>query len=241
MQPSEHARTMEVCVWHARLDLDEAALDALAATLSDDERARAERFVFARDRSRFIAARGVLRRLLGARLGLAPSRLRFAYGAQGKPSLSQESSEAQVSFSVAHSRDRALVAVASGAPIGADIEVLRPLPSAEAIAERVFSPDELAQLRSLPSQQREVAFYLGWTRKEAYIKALGTGLAHPLDAFSVSFTPGAPAQLLAGHVTDAGPTWLLRDLSRLPDYAAAIVVGAYSDDACIDMKEFDAS
>lgn len=213
-----------VQAWHADLDVAAAAQEALAATLSPDERDRAARFVFERDRRRFVAARGLLRRLLGARLGVEAGRLRFGYGARGKPFLAGDDAGAGVTFNVAHSQDHALFVIASGVELGADIEVIRPLRDALVIAECHFSPFERSRLLALPPDERDVAFFLCWTRKEAYIKALGAGLAHPLEAFSVSLAPGEPARLLQDHAAVNGTPWSLHDLSRLPTYAAAVAV-----------------
>jgi 4'-phosphopantetheinyl transferase len=234
---NESAPVADVLVWHACLDVSDDVLEILDATLSVDERGRSARYVFDRDRRRFIAARGILRRILGARLGVDAQHLRFAYGDRGKPSLRSGPAAEVVRFNLAHSHGHGLFAVSDGAELGVDIELIRPLPGAAAIAERFFSQLERSLLFDLPLSQREVAFFLCWTRKEACLKALGAGLAHPLDAFSVSLDPGAPARVLEAQTTEIGSGWPLHDLSRLPEYAAAIVVNGNYVEARVEARE----
>ena len=229
---------VDIHVWHADLDSAAATLDPLLATLSPDERDRADRFVFERDQRRFIAARGLLRRLLGIRLGAEPDSLQFEYGERGKPFLAARMGQSDVSFNVAHSQGHAVFGLTSGASLGVDVEVVRQLHDAPAMAERFFSLKERDQLRALPPSQREVAFFLCWTRKEAYIKALGAGLAYPLEHFSVSVVAGEP-QLLEDHTAAAQTAWSLHDLSHLPEYAAALAVRADPDRVTIHRAELD--
>jgi 4'-phosphopantetheinyl transferase len=213
----------DLCIWHASLDLDAGLAATLADTLSDDERTRAARFIFERDRRRFVAARGILRSILGAMLEVDPSRVRFAYGERGKPSLAGEFGR-DISFNLAHSDAHALIAVASGADVGVDIEAVRPRIDPLAIAERFFAANERAALRAFPEAEHVPAFFRCWTRKEAYIKALGSGLAHPLDRFEVPIEDSGATPL---HIIESGAPateWSLRDLSELPSYAAAVVV-----------------
>jgi 4'-phosphopantetheinyl transferase len=226
--------------WHAELDVAPSALDACASTLADDERTRAARFVFDRDRRRFIVARGILRRILGARVGVEPGRIRFEYGGRGKPRLA--GAHARVRFNVAHSHGHGLFAVSAGTDVGADIEMVRPLPDTMAIAERFFSPDERSRLRALPPPERDIAFFRCWTRKEAYIKGLGEGLAHPLDAFSVGLEPGGTVTLVdAGGSDPARSTWSLHDVSSLPTYAAAVAAWSGATPVRLTLRELRSS
>lgn len=212
-------------VWHAALDPDPIRLRALEATLSGDERARSDRFRFDRDRRRFVAARGILREILGARMGVVPSTLEFDYGEQGKPVLRPGHGRADLFFNVTHSGDHGAFAVGNAPEIGIDIEVIRPVPDADAIATRFFSREESAALRALPPALRLRAFFLCWTRKEAFIKALGEGLSHPLDSFTVTVTPGKAARLLsAGPAAGSVGEWRLHDLSDLPVLACAVAL-----------------
>jgi 4'-phosphopantetheinyl transferase len=171
-----------VHVWRSSL----SALPALQAVLSADELERAARFHFEKDRSRFISARAWLRAVLAAYLGISAESVRFAYGAQGKPSLSGDD---WLRFNLSHSHDRALVAVAEKRELGVDVEFIKDSTAVIEIAERFFSPTEIAELHRLPPEQQRLAFFAGWTRKEAYIKATGAGLFGELDRFSVSLAP----------------------------------------------------
>lgn len=214
----------EVHVWRASLNLEASRLHALLPTLADDERARAARFHFPRDRDHFIAGRGILRAILARYLKTPPADLRFRYGALGKPSLAEECGGARHRFNVSHSYGLALYAVALDRELGVDLELVQPR-QAERIAERFFSPREVAVLRALPAEQQETAFFACWTRKEAYIKAKGDGLYLGLDQFDVSLSPNEPAALLrtAGDPTEAA-RWSLAALDVAPGYAAALCV-----------------
>ena len=169
---------------------------ASSTTSLADERARADRFYFARDREHFIVARGVLREILGCYLKRVPKSLCFCYGSHGKPALAGEFDGEAIRFNVSHSHGVALYAISRGRAVGIDLERIRfDLPVAE-IAERFFSKREDAMLRSLPTDVQHQAFFRCWTRKEAYIKARGEGLSLPLDQFDVSLAPGEPAAVL---------------------------------------------
>jgi 4'-phosphopantetheinyl transferase len=213
----------EVHVWQVSLDRPDSSVRRLARLLSPDEGARAKRFVIDRVRRRFVVCRGVLRLILGRYTGAAPGQLRFTYGAHGKPALAPGPG-GEVCFNVSHSDGLALYAVARGREIGVDVERLRPLPGAERIAERFFSIPEQAALQALPAERKLEAFYTCWTRKEAYIKARGDGLGHPLDQFAVSIAPGEPARLSPAGDGDGREIarWSLEGLPPAPGYVAAL-------------------
>ena len=215
----------EVHVWRVSLDLKAARVQSLQQTLSGDERARAGRFHFQKDREHFVIARGVLRAILGRYLDMEPSQLRFCYGSHGKPALAQEAGEQALRFNVSHSHGLALYAIARGRELGIDLEYLRPQLADEQIAEQFFSLREVAVLRGLPADRQQKAFFDCWTRKEAYIKARGEGLSLRLDQFDVSLAPGEPAALLS---SDGDPQeacrWVLRELSPGSGYVAALAV-----------------
>ena len=170
-------------VW-TDVDAAAGALPHWHALLSPDERERAERFRFDRDRSRFIARRGILRALLAQRLGETPSALRFTSNRYGKPALAGGGCD----FNLSHSRGFALYAFSEIA-VGCDIEFHDPRFLADMIPERLFSAEEVRELRAFPVAHQTAAFFDAWTRKEAYIKARGLGLALPLDSFEVSLAP----------------------------------------------------
>ena len=215
----------EVHAWRAWLDLAPDTLAHLAETLSEDERERAARFRPERHRRRFIAAHGALRAILALYLGCPAAAIRFGRGPRGKPMLLDPPGSLDVRFNLAHSRDLALCVVARDAEVGADVEAIRAVPDADKVVERFFSAREQAMLRELPAGEREEAFVLGWTRKEAYLKALGDGLARPLSGFSVTLRPGEPARLLEvqGQPHEV-ERWSLVALHPAPGYAAAVAV-----------------
>ena len=220
VREEELIATDEVHVWSA--DLDRIPEGLLREPLSADEQERGRRFHFERDRRRFVATRGLLRRLLGRYLGLDPCRLRFGYGPRGKPFLAGED---ELRFNVSHSGGLALLAFARGREVGVDVERERPVPEAEDIARRYFSPREEAELRRLREGEWTAAFFRCWTRKEAFIKATGDGLSRSLDAFDVTLAPGEPARLLRveGEPEAARRFWI-EDVSPAPGFAGALAV-----------------
>jgi 4'-phosphopantetheinyl transferase len=220
-------------VWRFTLDPPPDELDKLKELLDDDERRRAARFVRPELRSRFAAGRGMLRTILAAYLGVAPAALRFEYNGYGKPSLAATTGPAphpggeplDLRFNLSHSGQWALLAVALGRELGVDIEAIRPEWEFEKLAEHFFSAAEVAALMSTPDTARRRAFFSCWTRKEAYIKALGRGLAVPLDSFDVSLAPGLPAELLAVRDLPLEPArWLMTALEPARDYLGALCV-----------------
>lgn len=208
----------EVHVWCAHQDYDAIELRQIEETLSADEKARASRFAFERDRNRYIATRGILRELLGRYVNRAPAQLAFDYGPQGKPVLRAEAGGRPVQFNVSHSERVALLAFSVGRRLGIDVELIREI-AGEQIAEHYFSPQEVAELNSLPASLQDEGFFLCWTRKEAYIKARGEGLHIPLKSFHVSLTPGAPVRLEAPD----GAQWSLHSIHPEGRYVGALV------------------
>lgn len=186
----------DVHVWRADLDRAEDQAERLEAILSCDELQRAQRFRFDRHRTRFVVARAILRTLLARYLGITPPEVTFRYNVHGKPALASEQGADVPSFNLSHSEGLALYAVGRAWAIGVDLEPVRSLSDGEAISERCFSRREREAWRALPSEQRPLGFFNCWTRKEAYVKALGSGLSCALDAFDVSLMPGEPARLL---------------------------------------------
>jgi 4'-phosphopantetheinyl transferase len=220
----------EVHVWGAPLEQERASVDAFFRTLSPDERERAGRFYFERDRRHFIVGRGVLRNILGRYLDLEPQALVFSYGPKGKPSLAQELVKAappavDLRFNLSHSGGLALYAFTYGRDLGVDIEQLRALEDAERIASRFFAAGEVRVFGALPTPLRMQGFFNCWTRKEAYIKATGEGLSMPLDCFEVSLIPGEPARFLRVEGEPAAALrWFLRELDPASGYVAAVCV-----------------
>jgi 4'-phosphopantetheinyl transferase len=189
------------------------------ATLSADERARASRFSFQRDRDAFVATRGILRELLGRYTSQLPADLEFDYNPRDKPLLRRKPLELAVEFNISDSHGMALLAFAVGHQLGIDVELVRPEMPHDGIAERFFSPQEIVELHALPRSQRAEGFFLCWTRKEAYIKARGEGPLIPLESFSVALTPGQPERLESAD----SHRWSLRSLKPDPAYVGALV------------------
>jgi 4'-phosphopantetheinyl transferase len=213
----------EVHVWRALLDQPQS-LNAFLASLAPDEQERAARFLFQKDRERFIAARGLLRAILSRYLNLRPDDLYFGYGAHGKPFLARAPC-GDVRFNVSHSHGLALFAFARERDLGIDVEQMRLEVAGQRIAERFFSACEVAALRGLPAEQHTEAFFNCWTRKEAYMKARGEGLSLPLDQFDVSLAPGQPPALLRTAMTASETSrWSMIELAPAAGYKAALVV-----------------
>ncbi len=214
----------QVHVLQTLLDRPESEVSHWERLLAPHERQRADRFHFRRDRLRYIVGRGTLRLLLAEYLAVGPGEVRLWYTSHGKPELSGEMSEAGLRLNVAHSGPLALFAFARRGAVGVDVEYRRPDLSWRELAERYFAPREVAELNTVPVEQQQQAFYAGWTRKEAYMKALGLGMALPLDRFAVSLTPGRPAELLsAEHDPDQLGRWQMWHLDPAPGYAGALV------------------
>lgn len=211
-------------VWRVSLKQPPEVLSALSAALAPEELERAARFHFSKDRDSFVVARGVLRDILGRYLGVRPGQVRFTYGEYGKPALAAETSGGlQLRFNLSHSHELACCAVAYGREVGVDVEYLNDRVEVMSLASHFFARGEVAALGALPPDQQLRGFFNCWTRKEAYIKARGEGLSHPLDAFTVSLEPGSPAELLSTERDPAEATrWSLTDLPFGDAYAAAL-------------------
>ena len=254
----------DVHVWAVPLDSAPPALPQLAATLASEERQRAARFRFPRDRDRFIAGRGLLRAILGRYLDLDPAEVEFAYGPHGKPFLAPTklpgpsdqprprprsspdpsayddqnqdqtkqrtnppSDSPPLQFNLAHSDTLALLAVTRLDRVGVDVEHIRVLPDARQLVARFFSLRENELYQNLSASQRPAAFFNLWTRKEAWLKATGEGIAHSLHLVEVSFLPGEPARFLALPPGSSEPAaWALHDLNPAPGFAAALAIPA---------------
>jgi 4'-phosphopantetheinyl transferase len=205
-----------------RLAAAPEAVRASAALLSDAEHHRARRFAFDRDASRFILARARLRQLLAVRLGVRAEAVEFEYGAYGKPALSRRFADTDLCFNVSHCDDVAAYAFSWGRAIGIDVEAVREMRDADDIAARHFSRCEHATYRTLQPSERPLGFFNCWTRKEAFVKAVGEGLSMPLDGFDVTLAPGEPAQVLRIANTPGDSGWRLDSLCPAVGYVVAI-------------------
>ena|ERR1700680_2528343 len=215
----------QIQVWAVQLEASEHRFSQCVSWLSSDETARAARFHFEEHRRAFILGRGVLRTLLGGLLEMPPGQIQFSYGPKGKPAL-QDPIHA-LRFNTSNCGNLAVYAFTQGCDIGVDVEQVRPIPEMDQIAARFFAPDETSELMALPEPDRPQAFFNCWTRKEAYIKAVGDGLSVPLDSFRVTLRPGGAAEMLClGGSTDAAKGWTLHDFTPAAEFIGAL---AYPD------------
>jgi len=206
-------------IWRIALDFSPASVKCLESILSAEERERANRFHFQKDKKRYIVAHACLRDILSGYLGCDPSRLQFSTNGYGKPALEGYHLE----FNLSHSRDFALVAVTREIKIGVDVERIRPDLELVRMANHSFSQNEVDELTALPPEQQQTAFFNCWSRKEAYIKAQGLGLSLPLDSFDVSLDEPAILRATRHNLAEAA-RWTLLSLEVRPGYAAAAAV-----------------
>jgi 4'-phosphopantetheinyl transferase len=216
--PTDRSRAAAVQVWSTRVD-EAADLGALAEVLDAHERARAERFRFQRDRARFVARRAFLRKVLAGYVGVPPDGIRYLTSSLGRPELDPAGG---LTFSTSHADGLAVVAVASGRPVGVDLERVRPIPDALELASRFFSAREHEHLASLPDAIRSAAFLRLWTRKESYVKAIGAGMSRPFGDIDVLDPRGKLARRL--RVRGGAGSFAFADLSGLPGYVGAVAV-----------------
>ena len=223
----------EVHIWCVALEQRLSRVQSLAYTLSIEEKQRADRFHFERDRRRYIVSQGYLRTILGRYVGIAPEQVAFRYGVRGKPALknlaNMPPASGNVRFNASHSHELALYAIGRDREVGIDVEYIRPIPDAEQIVERYFARQECAEFQSLPEAQRVEAFFSCWTRKEAFLKARGEGLYRPLHQFAVSLTPQEPARLLSFEEDSQElARWSLQALVPAAGYVATVAVEGHA-------------
>ncbi len=217
--------TGQVHLWRAALDLPPDQVHALERFLAPDELSRAKRFVVRRVRDRYTTARAVLRNILAQYVAVNAADLRFSYTRHGKPDLAHPATS--VRFNVSHSHDLAVYALTSDLPLGVDVEYLhrRSIADRLRIARRLFSDREYTALAGMPQHRRDRAFLACWTRKEAFVKAIGQGLSCPLDQFDVTIEHDGPAELLATRWDIAeARRWSMTGIDPGPDYIGALAV-----------------
>ena len=217
---------VSVHVWDFPLLGTDRTVNRFSALLSREEQTRAARFRFKRDRDRFTIARATVRTILATYTGIGARTLHFEYSPHGKPFLA----ESEIRFSVSHSREIGMLAVARGREAGMDVELVRKDVETGKLAERFFSPRERASLRAIPDVDRVAAFFRCWTSKEAFLKAQGLGLSRSLDSFDVEVDPHRPARVVATRPeADEADNWSLYDIPAEPSYAAALAVQGVID------------
>ena len=209
------------------LDLPRVEYDALAPLLDAEERRRAARFHAARHGTRFTVAHARLRQILGHVLDADPAELRFGKGVAGKPELAGTAASSGLQFNLSHSGGWGLAGWAQARSIGVDVEVWRETSDEAALVRRYFSAAEISAYEALPAVQQREGFFNAWTRKEAYVKALGRGLTLPLASFDVSLGSGALAQLLRpASVEGDTRVWSLAAPAGVTGTSLAVVLQA---------------
>ncbi len=211
----------EVHVWTASVDGLARGRGRFPTLLSPDETARAERFIFERDRRAFVCGRTVLRMIIGRYLDLDPGRIVFNYGPDGKPEIAGSG----LSFNMSKSAGHFIYALTRGIRIGADIEQVRGSDEIDRIAERFFSAPEQAILRSVPEHARAGCFFKFWTRKEAVVKGIGKGLRLPLHLIDVAGEPGRSGRRVRFEApADREGGWSVHDLEEFDGFASAVAI-----------------
>lgn len=186
----------EIHIWRANLNLPALALHKISAWLSPEESARAQRLINVIHQQRYRASHAILRDILAKYVGIKPHMLRFQFSTHGKPCLDKGQNQLHLQFNMTHSRDMALYAVTSNIEVGIDIEYIQSHLEGMKIAKRYFSENEYEQLLSLPEPEQLNGFYRCWTRKEAFLKAIGLGLSFPLKNFDMDLLDMSQGTLL---------------------------------------------
>jgi 4'-phosphopantetheinyl transferase len=210
----------EVHLWRSPLTLSAEQRDRYWQTLSPDERLRADRYRFPQHRQRAIAARGILRALLGRYLAQDPAQLSFAYTPQGKPFLPHSPRFPSLEFNLSHSEDLMLCAVALNHAVGIDLEQIRPLSDLSRLTQRFFAPSEHQAIQALGLDQQPQAFFQYWTVKEAILKAIAHGIGG-LETVELAFDQGQP-QIIRAPALDPSTRWDVRLLVPEVGFIGAI-------------------
>ena len=233
--PQASLGTNSVDLWRVALDVEPDCQAALGDLLSSQETQQARRFQFERDRRRYLVSHAALRTILSQYLNCDPHAVHYQVSSYGKPSLKGRT---DLHFNLAHSHELALIAVTMLGEIGVDIEYIRGLDGIDQLARVCFSEQEYQQFRALPDHEGMHAFFHCWARKEAYIKALGQGLSHPLQRFSVTVLPTQPSRLVTiDGSADEAAKWTLQSVDVGVEYTAAFAVRATSVKAqCWNMQ-----
>jgi len=214
----------QVHLWRVYINCMNEGIGDLEVYLNGEERERGMRLHFDHSRNQFYVSHASLRLILSRYLDLSPIEIVFGTAAGGKPIIEAISRTGGLSFNLSHSGEFVLIAVAREREVGVDVEQIRPTIDMERLAQRYFSAYEVRELLDLPIEHREAGFFRCWTRKEAYIKARGGGLALPLDQFDVSLNPNAPAALLATRDDpNQAERWSLYNVDVHENYQAALV------------------
>ncbi len=228
-KPSRVLTDSDIHVWVASLEMAHQEIDEPFTLLAPDERARAERFYFERDRNRFVAGRCLLRIILGGYLGMDPSQIEFAYREAGKPVLKPGPQGEFLEFNLSHSNDLALYIFSRNHEVGIDVEYIHSMPDMDDFAEKFFSSRETELINSLRGEEKDAAFFKLWTCKEALLKANGSGLTMPLSHMEISLeADGAVTLNSIGGDPEHTSRWHLEVFNPAPGYQAAFTVDGYA-------------
>jgi 4'-phosphopantetheinyl transferase len=208
----------------ARIDISNEKLASFAKTLSLSELERSNEFKFDRDKKKYIFVRGLLRELISIRLAIPSNQIEFSYGNYGKPYLHPGPTNSKLYFNLSHSHDYVSFAFSKNAEVGIDIEAMARRNDADAVACHTFSPKELEMYSALSPALKLQGFFNCWTRKEAFVKALGAGLDYALDSFDVSLIPNEPAKIFQiRNPVDADRIWHILSFLPAPGYAGCLI------------------
>lgn len=217
----------DVHVWAASLDVPNEKLSSYEQTLSSDERSRAAQFKFDHHRKRFITGRGILREILSSYVEVEPVQLKLYHSALGKPSLAGLPENCMLQFNLAHSSNLLLIAITRVCAIGIDVEWIQSITDIETVGRHFFSADEAQRLMALPEDERVLAFYKVFVRKEAYLKATGAGLSDIMRQIEVSYLPHEPTRIVSiCGGTQAAARWTLMELAPASGFTGAVAAEA---------------
>jgi len=219
----EPPKNGEIDLWRVFLNRDRKSISFLFDSLSYDEKHRANKYVFAKDREHYVACRATLRKIIGRYLGLGPEKVRFSYNRFGKPFMAAE--DGGLRFNVSHSRGVGLIAIALNREVGVDIEFVDHKFHVFSVANSAFSASEVLRLRSLPTSLQTEVFFTGWTRKEASLKAMGYGLSSfPEHQSVISAINGEKDVSFTTFAGDEFKDWSLTSLATDDRYKASLAV-----------------
>lgn len=238
----------EVHVWYVFSEnvTDPRVLDSYAALMNPEERARRDRYVFAKDRRQFLVTRGFVRTLIAGYTGLPAADCVFVANRYGRPSLQPSvrpkpdaTTEDPFEFNLSHTHGLVACAVTRGREVGIDVEDLERMEINPDLPRRYFSAAEVDALDKVPLPEHRSRFFDYWTLKEAYIKARGMGLSLPLDGFSFHLERGRAPRISFGAIDDDPSSWQFAQFDPSPRYRMALAVRRRGPDLTIRIREFD--
>lgn len=234
------ADSRRIDLWCTYIDEigDESLLTRYDALLSAQERATQARFVFARDRRRYLVTRALVRSVLSRYTRVRPEAWEFSAGPHGRPAIAAPLHEPALEFNISHSGDLVMLGVTSGRTLGIDTESIARRAADIDGLDRYFAPEESAALLALPEEERRRRFFELWTLKESYIKARGMGLAIALDAFRFELAGERGLTLhMRPELGDAPERWRLWQMAPRSGYLAAVCAARGEDCPLITVRE----